>query len=431
MQQKRIIRVFASLVVESGDEKGRAYRLTKKPFFIGRRPDCEVMINDPAVSRKHAQIRYEGGKFILSDLGTPNGTFVNGERIEERQLKRGDVVRVGKLEMKLVFVAAPESCAPLTAASARQRQSQMEATALVDMEKLLRRPAEEDVTSFLDMDKILRGEVDEGIDHTAFLDMSEVLSGSGKAAVSWKKVLMFGIPAAVLLVAVLGLVMFSGDGSPVEQVETISLKIGLEERRSFPLPVKVVSTSDAAVASLRTDENILIVLGVTPGRTEVVVKDAAGKRIKLAVEVQPDEGLIRGITLPDEYKKATHQEKLQIAEKLVNDGDALASQRDTVIENHYLAFQAYVEAFLLMDTLDIKPGLYYEAKSKLKNLEYEIQELERKYFLEVVKASKTGRYDIALDNLRILMRLFPNPKGEKHALYRSLYDRFRAEELEQ
>jgi len=73
---------------------------------IGRARDNDIILPHPTVSRQHAKVRLQEGTFLLFDLGSSNGTFVNDERVlEPRQLKDGDVVRFGEVEMifKSVF----------------------------------------------------------------------------------------------------------------------------------------------------------------------------------------------------------------------------------------------------------------------------------------------------------------------------------------
>jgi hypothetical protein len=63
---------------------------------LGRSRQCDVVLNDPNVSRQHAEIRPRGGSWVLSDLGSTNGSSLNGRRIESPEvLKRGDEIELG------------------------------------------------------------------------------------------------------------------------------------------------------------------------------------------------------------------------------------------------------------------------------------------------------------------------------------------------
>ena len=63
---------------------------------LGRSRQCDVVLNDPNVSRQHAEIRPRGGSWVLSDLGSTNGSCLNGRRIDSPEvLKRGDEIELG------------------------------------------------------------------------------------------------------------------------------------------------------------------------------------------------------------------------------------------------------------------------------------------------------------------------------------------------
>jgi hypothetical protein len=74
---------------------GRRIVLGEGTTTIGRLPDCGVQLNDANVSRHHAEIRPAGEGFVIVDLGSTNGTKVNGARVGERPLRDGDQITVG------------------------------------------------------------------------------------------------------------------------------------------------------------------------------------------------------------------------------------------------------------------------------------------------------------------------------------------------
>jgi Protein of unknown function (DUF3662)/Inner membrane component of T3SS, cytoplasmic domain len=86
-----------NLVLPSGER----IPLAAGPVVIGRMPGCEVVLADANVSRRHAEIAPAGGGFVVRDLGSTNGTKVNGLRIEtERNLNGGDIVSVGNTHLR-------------------------------------------------------------------------------------------------------------------------------------------------------------------------------------------------------------------------------------------------------------------------------------------------------------------------------------------
>ena len=91
------------LVVKRGPDAGARFVLTGEVTRVGRHPDSEIFLDDVTVSRRHAEFRREGAHYVVTDVGSLNGTYVNRERIETATLKGGDEVQIGKF--KLVFLS--------------------------------------------------------------------------------------------------------------------------------------------------------------------------------------------------------------------------------------------------------------------------------------------------------------------------------------
>jgi hypothetical protein len=79
---------------------GRRVGIADEVVTIGRLPECAVVLDDPNVSRRHAQLRREGDSVMLVDLGSTNGTKVNGVLVRERRLTPGDTITVGTTTMR-------------------------------------------------------------------------------------------------------------------------------------------------------------------------------------------------------------------------------------------------------------------------------------------------------------------------------------------
>ncbi|MDR3211908.1 MAG: FHA domain-containing protein [Planctomycetota bacterium] len=72
-----------------------------KPLFVGRIPDCDIHLQSPAVSRQHAVLLEKNGVCGIKDLGSANGTYINGERISSsHRIKTGDVIQIGEFILK-------------------------------------------------------------------------------------------------------------------------------------------------------------------------------------------------------------------------------------------------------------------------------------------------------------------------------------------
>ncbi len=86
----------AELRIQGGPDTGHTFRVTDQPLRIGRSPDNDLILRDPATSGHHARVEKRGGAWFLVDLGSTNGTLVNGEPIQEKELKDQDEIRIGQ-----------------------------------------------------------------------------------------------------------------------------------------------------------------------------------------------------------------------------------------------------------------------------------------------------------------------------------------------
>jgi pSer/pThr/pTyr-binding forkhead associated (FHA) protein len=86
---------LAKLVCVSGPLEGTIFDITRHGLQFGREMHNDVVLLDDSSSKDHARIDYEGKRFYLSDLGSSNGSFVQGRRITRVQLMNGHVIRVG------------------------------------------------------------------------------------------------------------------------------------------------------------------------------------------------------------------------------------------------------------------------------------------------------------------------------------------------
>jgi two-component system cell cycle response regulator len=92
----------ALLIVLSGPRLGTRSVLGEKAVEIGRSPACHLQLDSDSVSRRHARIEWNGQSHQLLDLGSTNGTFLNGDKVNDGVLKDGDRVGIGKLQLKYV-----------------------------------------------------------------------------------------------------------------------------------------------------------------------------------------------------------------------------------------------------------------------------------------------------------------------------------------
>lgn len=94
----------AMVVVHRGANKGSRYLIAQERVSVGRSPESEIFLDDVTVSRSHALIERTGAGFLLTDLGSLNGTYINNQSLKSTPLKCGDEIQIGKFH--LIFISA-------------------------------------------------------------------------------------------------------------------------------------------------------------------------------------------------------------------------------------------------------------------------------------------------------------------------------------
>lgn len=95
------------LIVKRGPNAGARFLLDQSTTSAGRHPDSDIFLDDVTVSRRHAEFRLDDGKYVVVDVGSLNGTYVNREPRNSEVLSSGDEVQIGKF--RLVFLAGTTS----------------------------------------------------------------------------------------------------------------------------------------------------------------------------------------------------------------------------------------------------------------------------------------------------------------------------------
>ena len=92
--------VVGFLYVMEGNQKGDIIKLYAGRNTIGTSSECAIILDDPNLTTKHASVRYEDGTYIVRDLDSRDGTFVNGEEIVKMELTENEEILVGNTKMK-------------------------------------------------------------------------------------------------------------------------------------------------------------------------------------------------------------------------------------------------------------------------------------------------------------------------------------------
>ncbi|MEM9489828.1 MAG: SpoIIE family protein phosphatase, partial [Myxococcota bacterium] len=97
---------MASLIFLAGPNAGRRYKLVSGDYILGRRSDCQIFVPDMRVSRQHARIHRENAQWTVEDLGSNNGTYVNGERIQNAKLSHDDEITIANNRIRVEMPAS-------------------------------------------------------------------------------------------------------------------------------------------------------------------------------------------------------------------------------------------------------------------------------------------------------------------------------------
>ena len=99
---------MASLFVIQGADQGKRFEFKSSPVALGRENSNAIRLHDTEVSRRHAELRQFDELYRIVDLGSANGTFVNGERITApRKLSAGDLLTFGDVQFRVRFPVEP------------------------------------------------------------------------------------------------------------------------------------------------------------------------------------------------------------------------------------------------------------------------------------------------------------------------------------
>jgi DNA-binding response OmpR family regulator len=108
-------------LMQGGELKGSEFVLAEESVSIGRAPDSGIVVDDRLASRRHARVYRERGQYVVSDCGSRNGTFLNGQRISDPHVLRdGDELQIG-LEFKALYIDPEATGALVTEALVRGR----------------------------------------------------------------------------------------------------------------------------------------------------------------------------------------------------------------------------------------------------------------------------------------------------------------------
>lgn len=103
VQNEGAVPPTAKLLVKSGFYEGLEILLEAREVVIGRGQRADIVLAEPTISREHAMIGWNSDGWYIEDLGSTNGSFANGSRVDHHRLKQGDEIMIGRLVLEVTL----------------------------------------------------------------------------------------------------------------------------------------------------------------------------------------------------------------------------------------------------------------------------------------------------------------------------------------
>jgi pSer/pThr/pTyr-binding forkhead associated (FHA) protein len=98
---------MSRLIVLQKNGSAKQVNMTRTPFVVGRADSCDLVLDNPLVSRSHAVFEAVGEAMTIRDLQSHNGTYVNGQRVEGGALSNGDEIKIGGYQIRFLSQGGP------------------------------------------------------------------------------------------------------------------------------------------------------------------------------------------------------------------------------------------------------------------------------------------------------------------------------------
>lgn len=445
------------MVVLDGPDRGRKKRFQSVRMVIGRNKDCDFVLEDQSVSRRHLELVYGQGGVVMRDLGSVSGTQVNDQRVDECVLKHGDELALGKTRLR--FVDEAEQIKELRAqAEAREAEEKREREEAAQEAKEARRstsavrgrdldPSDprlnEATNANYKLADVLRDEAKNKDKGTAVVSRPvrpPTRSAAGRlgAGMTGKQKGLIGLAGFVMVMLVVGLV-FAKKGPPppppvdpnVERAKLLMQKARESVRADdFANAVRLVEEAEKLVPGV--DEEGL----ARAARKQQAVLDALQEVRDLIDEKKFDEAREKlakapeGTAKTDEERREleTELEEKQLAARLQQVDEALATRDPEAVrpllnalpEQNRQAFEeklADLEAELARESADEKRRNRNARERAAQNAKEQRRQFMEEAFLDVERRFNGGEYQRAvLECDRVVDRY----QGDKEVKERSM-----------
>jgi pSer/pThr/pTyr-binding forkhead associated (FHA) protein len=379
----------------TGEHAGQTFTVDGATM-IGRDTAAKVRINDRSISRKHAMIEQRDDGFYVVDLGSQNGTRLNGATVTDSLLPASCRIQFGAVDTEFSLVSSDAVPARMPVADDSGWQ-QIPANGQVSLDDIFLRPASLE-------------EIDQREAH--------------RKAEAQKRILDLTYIAAMILILIVGVLAFVslGKKSDIPQQTVILHRYTkdpteAEGRGERLIPYKGkgrfarILVSDPDIAKVEQDDNywwLLCVRGDEVGETKATMVSRSGEPLgilTIIVKGEAEEERLSTIDLPD-------SECIRRARQMVMQADYVRT------ESPWQALKLYERAAVLCKPLDPRPELYAQARARAGDLRKLIDKRAR----ELKEEAYIARHKraIAVKKLNDILRLIPDPDDKRHQRARTI-----------
>lgn len=379
------------LVCLNTELAGREFVVTGNRFTIGRAPDCDVVFDQGSVSRNHAMISLEKGRYILRDIKSLNGVSVEGKKVDEAPIGPGQVFAVGDVQVQLVFdpPPMPEPTHAVGAAAPPAGPDPAPASPSLPTATGSAPPGPAPVNSLFQAAAPVAPSPAAELPARA----REGLGASGYTI------------AALLVIVLAGLYLFYPRGNEAgPKPYSFAVKMKRNEQRALYMPKlydpETVEVSEEDVLKVNPLSERILVLEAK-GAGSVVVAMRRLNRRPMQVNV-----IVRGV-IQDEmeelrFRQLSDDQRLTEAESCVV---RAANLRRTQL---YEAIRLYRKAEVLLKPLMTKPLIYHETRRHLKAAERELEEAWKDLRFQYTQLVRTADLVGARTKLMLMHQLIPD-----------------------
>ena len=319
---------------------GQQYLLAGPVSVIGRSTDCQVQLDLVSISRRHASIEEQNGRFYVCDTGSRNGVKVADRKVMRTEVVDGDVITIGEVDLRFEM---PEAVAPTPPASARALTGS-------------------DIMAVAQSG--VGGAFAQGPDFAQAEQQQQAQQVMTKQREMNTK-LGIAVVLGLVVAAVVSYVVFFRDGGGTEE-QTGALQPALVmvgQQRIIPTHAKAGDFSRDAIEVLNSsivdavkyDERQLLITGKSVGETDIILRTKTSKRLTMRI-------LVRG-RLPNPledlvYAKLSNEQRLDAARWFVERGQLIEAEKP------YLALQEYEKALAVMEPVPGKGELYLKTERR-------------------------------------------------------------------